>query len=83
MSTNSDLRPDGPPCIRNREPASHQVIGLVIVREEGLPLSVLVLHERLDVQVEALRRGAIRRLRCQLALLKQKGQQREQRVPAL
>ena len=54
----------------------------MIVREEGLALSVLVLHERLDVQVEALRGRALRRLRGQLALLKQEGQQGEQWVPA-
>ena len=53
---------------------SHQVIGLVIVREEGLPLSVLVLHKRLDVEVETLRGRTFRRLRSQLALLKEEGQ---------
>ena len=62
---------------------SHQVIGLVIVREEGLPLSVLVLHKRLDVEVEALRGRTLRRLCGQLALLKEKGQQWEQWVPDL
>ena len=61
--------------------SSHQVIGLVIVREEGLPLPVLVLHERLDVQVEALRGRALRGLRGQLALLKEESQQGEQWVP--
>ena len=60
--------------------SSHQVVGLVIVREEGLPLPVLVLHERLDVQVEALRGRALRGLRGQLALLKEESQQGEQWV---
>ena len=63
--------------------SSHQVIGLVIVREEGLPLSVLVLHKRLDVEVEALRGRTLRGLRGQLALLKEEGQQWEQWVPEL
>jgi hypothetical protein len=59
---------------------SYQIVDFVIVGEEGLSLSVLVLNESLDVQVEALRGGTLRRLRGQLAFLEQECQQREQRM---
>ena len=52
----------------------------MIVREEGLPLSVLVLHKRLDVEVEALRGRTLRGLRGQLALLKEEGEEGEEGV---
>ena len=53
----------------------------MIVCEEGLSFSVLVLDESLNGQVEALRRGALVGLCGQLALLKEQRQEGEQRMP--
>ena len=76
----------------------HQVVHLLVTREERLlvfllmlkmlymketlePVRHLHLHKGLHVDVEGVRAGAVRGLSGQLALLKQEGKQREQRVP--
>ena len=60
---------------------TYQIIDFMIVCEEGLSFSVLVLDESLDVQVETLRGGALVGLGGQLALLKEERQKGEQRMP--
>ena len=79
----------------------HQVVHLLVTREERLLVFLLMLkmlymketlepvrreclqhlYEGLHVDVEGVRAGAVRGLSGQLALLKQEGKQREQRVP--
>ena len=60
---------------------TYQIIDFMIVCEEGLSFSVLVLDESLNVQVEALRRGTLVGLCGQLALLEEERQKGEQRMP--
>lgn len=61
--------------------SAHQVVQLWILAEEGLVLSLLLVHKVLDVHVEAGRRDAFGSLRGLFTFLKQQGEQREQRMP--
>ena len=58
----------------------HQVVHLLVLREEGLLVPLLVLHEGLNVLVETVARWALRRLCGQLTLLEEQGKEREERV---
>ena len=61
---------------------THKLIGLLALRQQRPLLLLLVLHEGLDVHVEAVAGGALGGLGGQLALLEQQRQQREQGVSA-
>ena len=58
----------------------HQVVHLLVLREERLLIPLLVLHEGLDVLVEAVTGRALRRLSGQLTLLKEEGEEGEEGV---
>ena len=58
----------------------HQVVHLLVLREEGLLVSLLVLHEGLNVLVETVARWALGRLCGQLTLLEEQGKEGEERV---
>jgi len=60
--------------------SDHKLIGLLALRQQRPLLLLLVLHEGLDVHVEAVAGGALGGLGGQLALLEQQRQQREQGV---
>ena len=58
----------------------HQVVHLLVLREEGLLVPLLVLHEGLNVLVETVARWALGRLCGELTLLEEQGKEREERV---
>ena len=58
----------------------HQVVHLLVLGEEGLLVSLLVLHEGLNVLVETVAGRAFRRLGRKLALLKEQGKEGEEGV---
>ena len=58
----------------------HQVVHLLVLREEGLLVPLLVLHEGLNVLVETVARWALGRLCGQLTLLEEQGKKREEWV---
>ena len=60
--------------------ADHQVVHLLVLREERLLVPLLVLHKGLNVLVEAVAGRALWRLCGQLAFLKEKGKEREEGV---
>ena len=58
----------------------HQVVHLLVLREEGLLVSLLVLHEGLNVLVETVAGRALGRLGGQLTLLEEQGKEGEEWV---
>lgn len=62
-------------------PSAHQVVQLWILAEEGLVLSLLLVHKVLNIHVEAGRRYAFGSLRGLFTFLKQQSEQRKQRMP--
>jgi len=58
----------------------HQVVHLLVLREERLLVPLLVLHKGLDVLVEAVAGRALRGLGGQLTLLKEQGKEGEEGV---
>lgn len=60
---------------------SYQSIDFRFVGQEGLPVSLLMLYERLNVHIKRIARLRIRRLSRQFAPLKEKSQEGKKRVP--
>lgn len=60
---------------------SHQVVKFRVFTEERFPLLLLITDKILDVHIKACWGDAFRAQRGLLTLLKQQGQQREQRMP--
>ena len=60
--------------------ANHQIVHLLVLREEGLLVPLLVLHKGLNVLIEAVAGRALRRLGGQLTLLKEQGKEGEEGV---
>jgi len=58
----------------------HQVVHLLVLREERLLVPLLVLHKGLNVLIEAVAGRALRRLGGQLTLLKEQGKEGEEGV---
>lgn len=65
---------------QNLDSSDHKLVSLLTVAEQGTFVLLLVLDKRLDVNIEALTRRALRRLCGELTLLEEQGKEGEERV---